>query len=138
MFRFRKTYKRIKTIAAKSLLALLALLVLNSSADTREHLSSYVWNGETYIESPAHNDIESIYELITEITLGWDDHLPEADDSADEEQCSVGFDCVKLPFQELHFNHPEIHAGNPFSFYSCSNGINLSFVPTPPPDGHFA
>ena len=138
MFCSRKTYKRIKTIAAKSLLALLTLLVLNSSVDTREHLSSYVWNGETYIESPAHNDIESIYELITEITLGWDDHVPEADDSTDEEQGSVGFDCVKLPFQELRLNHPLIHKGSLFSFYSGSNGTNISFVITPPPDHFFA
>lgn len=130
----RKTYKRIKTFATKSLLALLALLVLNSSADTREHLNNYVWNGESYAESPFHNDIESIYELITEITLGWEDHLPEADDSSEEEQGSIGIDCLKLPFQELQLVHPPLHCGSPSGFYSASNGIKITFILTPPPD----
>lgn len=134
----RKTYKRIKTFAAKVLLASLALLVLNSSADTREHLNNYVWNGESYVESHTHNDIESIYELITEITLGLEDHLPEAGDSADEEQGSAGFDCAGLCFHELKLNHPTVYAGRPSGFYSGSNSNNVSLVITPPPDRFFA
>lgn len=71
----------------KMIVALLALLVLNGSIDTKDLRSATEWNGSDYVEDLSFNDVESMYELVTECLLDMEDFVPEHDDdSGDTDQ----------------------------------------------------
>lgn len=72
---------RLKLSLSKALVALIALLVLNYSVDTAYDSVPVKWNGQEYAEDLTFNDIESIYELVTECWMDMDDDfVPEHDD----------------------------------------------------------
>lgn len=71
----------------RMLIALLALLILNTSIDTPDPADTFRWDGEDYVEDLSYNDIESFYELVTEEMLDMDNQVPEHDeDSGDTDK----------------------------------------------------
>jgi hypothetical protein len=60
----------------------LALLILNGSIDTRDLHTATFWNGSDYVEDLSFNDVESMYELVTECLLDMEDFVPEHDDDS--------------------------------------------------------
>lgn len=72
-------------ILNKILVSILALLILNCSVEMPHPSIHTYWDGEDYVEDLSFNDIESIYELVTECWMGLKDHVPEAEDEDSDE-----------------------------------------------------
>ncbi len=74
-----------KQVLSKILVSIVALLTLNCSIEVAHPTSAKNWNGEDFVEDLTYNDIESIYELVTECWMDVEDHVPETnDDDSDE------------------------------------------------------
>lgn len=71
-----------KLVKIKSLL--LALLILNCSVDAPDSNFCLVYQDYQFKEDVSKNDIENLYEFITEMLLGIDNHVTEYDDSDHE------------------------------------------------------
>lgn len=74
-----------KLILSKILVSILAILTLNCSIEM-PHPERYTeWDGDSYVEDLSYNDIESIYELVTECWLDMEDHVPEQNDDDNDD-----------------------------------------------------
>lgn len=80
----RSKIEKFKIAWAKLLCGLIALLILNSSIDTPSNSDIMVWDGADFTEDLSYNDIESIYELLTEEILDLEDFVAEHDNDADD------------------------------------------------------
>ncbi|RYD55320.1 MAG: hypothetical protein EOP56_16460 [Sphingobacteriales bacterium] len=122
----------------RTLVAILALLILNGSVDTIDPISSIYWNGEDYVEDKDYNDVESIYELVTEEMLDLEDFVPEHDNDAGDVEKQVK---TTTHWIALH-HYPDIPVS--VHYYSCAkthypeitSRISTVFLAreTPPPD----
>jgi hypothetical protein len=65
---------------------LLALLILNFSVDPPDSNFTLIYQNNQVKEDISKNDIENLYEFITEMLLGMDNHVTEYDDSDQELQ----------------------------------------------------
>lgn len=67
---------KLKLIISHTLVCMLALLILNYSADFKEPVN-YVPSKQKAAIMPEFNEIESIYELVTECWMDIENHVPE-------------------------------------------------------------
>lgn len=74
-----------KLILSKILVSVLAILTLNCSVEMQHPEQFLRWDGQDYVEDLSFNDIESIYELVTECWLDMEDHVPEQNDDDNDE-----------------------------------------------------
>lgn len=72
----------------KLLLTVLAFIILNGSTEIANS-APQKWNGDTYTEDLSYNDIESMYELMTECLLDLENCVPESDDHDDEQKTKL-------------------------------------------------
>jgi hypothetical protein len=85
----------------KTLAFLLAILILNCSVDPPDSEFTLIYQNNQVKEDISKNDIENLYEFITEMLLGIDDHVAEYDDS-DQEFEIKKMDLTILNDLELH------------------------------------
>ncbi len=130
----RSTIAILKLRLSKALVTLIALLVLNYSVDTAYDPVPMKLNGHAYAEDLTFNDIESIYELVTECWMDMDDDfVPEQDDEDGYEINKTLKDWTCEIPTIYHITTPsyiknyEEHIGH--SYTSIALDINL-----PPPD----
>lgn len=90
---------------SKALVGLIALLVLNCSVDTAYDPVAMKWNGDEYVEDMSFNDIESIYELVTECWLDMEDFVPENDDRDGYELGKTFKDWIAIPYPHFSLQH---------------------------------
>ena len=69
---------KLKFIISHTLVCMLALLILNYSADFKEPINYAPLKHKAAI-IPEFNEIESIYELVTECWMNIENHVPEQD-----------------------------------------------------------
>lgn len=93
---------------SKALVALIALLVLNCSVDTAYDPVAMTWDGEEYVEDMSFNDIESIYELVTECWMDLEDFVPEQDDQDGYELGKTIKDWIAAPYLNFSLQHKVI------------------------------
>lgn len=74
-----------KLILGKIFVSILAILTLNCSVEMPHPDRFLRWDGKDYVEDLSFNDIESIYELVTECWLDMKDHVPEQNDEDNDE-----------------------------------------------------
>ena len=118
---------------SKALVAIIALLVLNCSVDTAYDPVAMKWDGKEYSEDATFNDIESIYELVTECWMDMDDFVPEQEEEDGYELGKTFKDWVAQPMVEYSLlkntftqNYPP---HNTSIYLSISEEVNI-----PPPD----
>jgi hypothetical protein len=63
----------------KALVWLLIVMVLNSSIDLAHSLQKHGYPAHDTGEATAYNEINTLYELITEVIIGLEDHVGEED-----------------------------------------------------------
>lgn len=86
-------------ILSKIIVGIIAILVLNCSIEAPYPQIEKKWDGKDYVEDLSYNDIESIYELVTECWMDMDNHVPEDNDDDDNEDTKVEKDYKWLPPQ---------------------------------------
>ena len=118
---------------SKALVALIALLVLNCSVDTAYDPVAMKWNGEEYTEDMSFNDIESIYELVTECWMELEDFVPEQDDRDGYELGKTVKDWIAFPYPDYSLQYKVAKTlyvpHSLLSYPSFSGDIDI-----PPPD----
>lgn len=83
----KSRHKRFEVLR-KLLLTVLAFIILNGSTEIANS-APQKWNGNSYTEDLSYNDIESMYELMTECLLELEDCVPESDDHDDEQKTKL-------------------------------------------------
>ncbi len=124
---------RLSISLSKLLVSLIALLILNYSVDTPDPLAYTLPNGK---ENLSKNDIESVYEYVTECMMDLDDFVPETDDGDETKVSKKAFDwLVTNLFIELpHNTH---YTCNTFAdaYIGVFPAVSVGSV-DPPPDGN--
>ncbi len=67
----------------KALVWLLIAIVLNSSIDLSHSVRKHGHPAQRTAESIPYNEINTLYELITEVIMGMEDHVTEEEDRPD-------------------------------------------------------
>jgi hypothetical protein len=124
----------LKKRLSNALVSLIALMVLNFSVDTAFDPVPVKWNGTEYTEDPNFNDIESIYELVTECWLDMDDDfVPEQDDDDGYETGKTLKEWVCTP--PLQLSALSISYGKYYAEHIVPSYPSISIeVTIPPPD----
>lgn len=124
-----------KLILSKILVSILAILTLNCSVEMPHPEQFLRWDGQDYVEDLSFNDIESIYELVTECWLDMEDHVPEQNDDDNDEVKPVNtLSWIAIsPYVFALYDHSvgkqsyPPYIDNYYFFYSRKD--------SPPPDG---
>jgi hypothetical protein len=133
-----KYFIRFRIATSRLLVVLLALLILNGSVDPADPVSAVYWNGDDYVEDVTDNDIESLYELVTEQVLDLDDFVPEHDNDAGDTDKNM-----KAAYDWLHLSYyPDapklvVNLASPvYPIYTPSFFEVFLSKDCPPPDGY--
>ncbi len=119
-----------------ALALIMGVVILNNSIDSPDSIYSRTIVGTNIKDSKNINDIETIYELITEVFLNMENHVPESDE-ADYEQILKKKDFL---CNALILNLELLYCKNkPGSYPKTNQKIVLTFfdISSPPPDCHF-
>lgn len=129
---------QLKLAISNTMVCVLALLILNYSADFKEPLN-YAPSKHKAAIIPEFNEIESIYELVTECWMDIENHVPEQDnDDNDTDGTSLSkndgkilFVTVTIPFIPA----PLQHYNTVYIPYSSSIPASVyNDTISPPPD----
>lgn len=128
------TIAMIKLRLSKALVGLIALLALNYSVDTAYDPVPLKWNGHEYAEDLTFNDIESIYELVTECWMEMeDDFVPEDEDSDGYEISKTLKDWTHEP--PIAYQFPEPSYNKFYTEHIIRNYASIALdINLPPPD----
>ena len=129
---------KLKLIISHTLVYALALLILNYSADFKEPINYAPLKHKAAI-MPEFNEIESIYELVTECWMDIENHVPEQDNDDNDtdgttlskNEGKILFVSITVPFTPAFSQLYNIA----YLPYPCSIPASVcSDTTSPPPD----
>jgi hypothetical protein len=109
---------------------IIALHILNCSIDTPDGIPS------SQPEDLTINDIETVYELVVEKLLGYENAVPEHDEPGDEENNRINAKkTVDFYYSQFSLNLPPIHKQSAERYCLFKDTYYKQFHPelTPPP-----